>query len=285
MGGAEVVADEAGRRRRWWDTKLVGDEVGRKPSEMTTPREAGHRRTTGRLTPLLLAAAALAAATMVVPADARAATPVTVPVDVGIGPAAYIITGRVADDQPIHLGLKLSVQAIIDQATIQRHQNRIPPRLRARALRMKEVRISPSILIPDALIISPAARNTGIYGVTWRPIGANIPLIDGEAVTLRLQAALLATYAYLTSSLPTIPTTHFLRPGLDLGAELEMFPSPLFGISVGWSSGLYLPQALGSFALKPDSTLSATEARRATLWHFGQAFLKIHVRFPHTTRL
>jgi hypothetical protein len=223
----------------------------------------------------------LAAATMAMSTAARAATPVTVPVDVGVGPAAYVITGRVADDQPIHLGLKISVQAIIDQATLQQHQKRIPPRMRARVLRMKEVRISPSIFIPDALIISPQARNTGIYGVTWRPVGLNVPLAEGEAVRLRLQAGLLLTYAFLHSKLAQIPTTHFLRPGVDAGAELEIFPSPIFGISLGWASGFYLPQVLGSFAVRPRPE----DGARATLWHFGQAFLKVHLRFPHTTRI
>jgi hypothetical protein len=227
-------------------------------------------------------AGAAAAFTVLAAAAAQGATPVTVPVDVGIGPAAYFISGRVAEDQPVHTGLKISVQAIIDQATIQQHQNRIPRRLRARALRMKEVRISPSILIPDALILSPATRNTELYGITWRPLGLNVPLVEGEAISLRLQAGLLATYAFLRSKLAAIPTTHFLRPGLDAGAELEIFPVPSFGISVGWSSGFYLPQAFGSFAVKPPPGESTT---RATLWHLGQAFLKLHFRFPHTTRL
>jgi hypothetical protein len=224
---------------------------------------------------------ALAGATLVLATVAAAATPVTVPVDVGVGPAGYLITGRVMDDQPIHLGLKLSVQAIIDQATLQQNQSRIPPRLRARVLRMKEVRISPSIFIPDALIISPAARKTGMYGVTWRPVGLHIPVIGGDSARLRLQAGLLVTYAFLHSKLPEIPTTHFLRPGLDLGAEVEIFPSPIFGVSFGWSSGLYLPQVLGSFAVKPRPE----DGPRATLWHFGQVFFKIHLRFPYTARL
>jgi hypothetical protein len=242
----------------------------------------GTRRGWGRG---LVGAAVGWAAVMALAAGGYAATPVTVPVDVGIGPAAYIVTGRVAEDQLLHTGLKISVQAIIDQATIQQNQHRIPRRMRARALRMKEVRISPSILIPDALIISPAVRNTGMYGVTWRPLGLNLPLADGEVVDLRVQAGLLATYAYLSSKLAAIPTTHFLRPGIDLGAELEIMPSPFFGISIGWSSGFYLPQALGGFGLTADSTLGAAEARRSTLWHFGQAFLKLHLRFPYTTRM
>jgi hypothetical protein len=215
---------------------------------------------------------------------ARAAEPVTVPVDVGIGPAAYVITGRIAEDQPAHFGLKLSVQAIIDQATLHRHQDRIPPRMRQQVLKMKEVRFSPSILIPDALFISPAVQHTGIYGVTWRPISVGVSLVDSPGARLRLAAGLLATYAYIHSSLPTIPTTHFLRPGLDVGAELEVAVTRSFLVSFGWASGFYLPQELGGFGLGAAAEGSGV-ALEDTLWHFGQAFLKLHFRFPYTTRL
>jgi hypothetical protein len=214
--------------------------------------------------------------------DGRArAQPVTVPVDLGIGPAMYLISGRVADDQ-LHFGLKISLQAIIDQQTLRAHPERIPPRFRAQVLRLKEVRISPSILIPDALIISPKVRNTGLYGVTWRPLSVTLPLAEGESGRLVLGAGLLLTYAYLTSDLPDIPITHFLRPGIDVGAELEIALGPQFLVSAGWSSGFYVPQQLGAFG---TGDLSAPGALDRTLWHFGQAFLKLHFRFPYATSL
>ena len=228
----------------------------------------------GQLSSLL----ALAITAFAVPAHAE---PVTVPVDLGIGPAMYLISGQVADDQ-LHLGLKISVQAIIDQQTLRAHPQRIPPRFRAQVLRLKEVRISPSILIPDALIISPKLRNTALYGITWRPLSLTFPLVEGDSGRLALGAGLLLTYAYLTSDLPELPTTHFLRPGIDVGAELEIAFSPHFLVSAGWSSGFYVPQELGAFGTGP---LDSAEALHRTLWHFGQAFLKLHFRFPYTTSL
>jgi hypothetical protein len=234
----------------------------------------------------VLARIALLALGSATPRAARAGEPVTVPVDVGIGPAGYLITGRVADDQPLHYGLKISVQAIIDQQTLRAHPERIPPRYRARALQLKEVRVSPSILIPDALIISPKLQNTGIYGITWRPISLSLPLVDQAGVRLVLGAGLLATYAYIDSELPEIPATHFLRPGLDLGAELEVALGPALLLSLGWSSGLYIPQELGGFGLATQKTgESASDALARSVWHLGQAFIKLHVRFPYTTRL
>jgi len=213
------------------------------------------------------------------------AEPITVPVDVGVGPAAYVINGPVFDDQPVHTGLKISVQAIIDQATIQAHQDRIPPSYREQALRMREVRFSPSIFIPDALIISPKLRNTGIYGVTWRPLSIGLPLVDTDSVRLSLGAGLLLTYAFLYSDLPEIPTTHFIRPGIDLGAELEIAITPALLVSLGWSSGFYIPQGLGTFGLGPFGDTHDWDGLRQTLWHFGQGFVKLHFRFPYSANL
>jgi hypothetical protein len=219
------------------------------------------------------------------PALPAQAEPITVPVDVGVGPAAYVINGPVFDDQPIHAGLKLSVQAIIDQATIRAHQDRIPASVRQQALRMREVRYSPSIFIPDTLIISPKLRHTGIYGVTWRPLSVGLPLVDTGSVRLGLGAGLLLTYAFLYSDLSEIPTTHFLRPGIDLGAELEIAVTPAFLVSLGWASGFYVPQGLGTFGMGPFGDTHDWDGLRQTLWHFGQGFVKLHFRFPYSANL
>jgi hypothetical protein len=233
------------------------------------------------LRPFVTAIVALDLALMA--AGAAHASEVTVPADVAVGPAFYVITGEVARDQPVHFGLKLSVQAIIDQATIRQHQDRIPARYRQQALHVKEVRYSPSILIPDSLIISPAVEHTGIYGITWRPISLGVPLVDTGSTCLRLAAGLLVTYAYIYSDLEAIPTTHFFRPGVDLGADLEIMFTSSFGVSLGWASGFYLPQVLGGFGLAQEG--KSVSVGPDTLWHFGQAYLKLHIRFPYTTTM
>jgi hypothetical protein len=209
----------------------------------------------------------------VVVSGAAQAAKVTVPVDVGIGPAAYLITGPVFDDQPVHFGLKISVQAVIDRDWIRMNPRAIPKKYKKQASQITELRISPSIFIPDALIISPKLRNTGLYGITWRPLGLNLPLLKGP-VSLRLGAGLLATYAFLHSDV--LPTTHFVRPGLDLMAEVELALSRSFLISFGWSSGFYVPQTLGTLGMG---------ALDQSMWHLGQGFLKLHFRFPYTANL
>lgn len=222
-----------------------------------------------RLLPLL--------ATLLIALPSAAAprkTTVTVPVDVGVGPAGLLITGPVFRDQPVHGALKLSVAAVLDKEFIRKNQKRIPSKYRAMAKGVHEVRISPSIFIPDELIISPPVRGTGLYGITFRPVGLGVPLFSGP-VSLNLGAGLLLTYAFLHSDV--LPTTHFLRPGVDLKAELEFKLSKSFLISVGWSSGFYVPQKLGTFL----EVVPIDEG----IWHVGQGFLKFHFRFPYKVKL
>lgn len=204
---------------------------------------------------------------------------VTLPLDVGVGPAVHLITGKVFEDQPLHYGLKISLEAILDKRFIQRHSRKLPANYRQMARSMDEARITPSIFIPDTLFISPKIKDTGLYGVTWEPLAMNIPLVGDpkSAFRLRLNATLLATLAYLHSD--TLPDTFFARPGVGLGASAEFKITKSFLISLGWTSGLYIPQQLGSFAM------GSLEELDGAMWHFGQGWLKFHVRFPYTTNI
>ncbi|MGI5864587.1 MAG: hypothetical protein ACOX6T_21405 [Myxococcales bacterium] len=233
----------------------------------------------------LLAAATVALSLLSAP-SAFAATE-KVPVDLGLGPAAYHFFGAIGEDQPVHFGLKISLEAVIDQQMIRRNQRKVPANYRKMARDMNEVRYSPSVFIPDALIISPKYKDTGIYGITWRPLGLGLPLLTGR-VRLSVGAGLLLTYAFIHTDLdndlpagapaPAVRDTHFVRPGLDLGAELEIALTKSFLISLGWSSGLYVPQTLGSFGMD-------LEKLDESIWHVGQAFLQLHFRFPYTVKL
>lgn len=215
---------------------------------------------------------------LLLPGAAVARRSVTAPVDVGIGPAAFFFFGPVFEDQPLHTGLKLNVEAVLDKEWLRKHQALIPRKYRSQALKSNEIRFSPAVLalIPDSLIISPKYRNTGIYGATWKPVGLGLPL-SSSPVRLSVDAGLLLTYAYVYSDLEALGTTHFLRPGLQLGADLEFQLSKSFLISIGWDSALYIPQRVGTF--------SETKPLGESIFHVGQAYLMFHFRFPYTTRL
>lgn len=218
------------------------------------------------------------------PATARGAT-AEIPVDVGIGPAACWFFGPLTDERGAipHLGLKLNVEAVIDAEFIDRNQALIPAQYRRQAQHVSEIRVRPLflILVPDSLVLSPrldALGGTGIYGATWRPLSLGIPLYGHtrgrpSAIHLDLDAGLLFTYAYIQSV--AFPDTHFLRPGIDVKLELELVASRVFSVSLGWASQVYVPQKLGTFELGwPDESI----------FHVGQAFLKLHFRFPYEYR-
>lgn len=234
--------------------------------------------------PFLLRLLALLA--LVVPFASSAAR-VKVPVDVGVGPAAYWFFGPLTDNRwpTPHFGLKLNVAAVLDAEWIAANRSLVPGRYRKAAEDVDEVRITPSIFIPDALIISPKVDSlggTGIYGITWRPLAFRLPLggkkQPGSWQKSRgrfdLGAGLLFTYAFIYSDF--LPTTHFLRPGIDLGANVELAASSNFLVSFGWTSQLYVPQKLGSFGFGPFEQ---------SIFHVGQAYLKLHFRVPYETSI
>lgn len=198
--------------------------------------------------------------------------PVAVPIDIGVGPAAHFVNGGVFGEQPVLGGLAISGEAVLDNKTIRRFKSRIPAQYRKQAFAMREVRISHP-LIPRTLYLSPkvAGATVGMYGVQFRPLGLGIPLID-SGVKLSLGAGLCLTYFYLHG--PDLPgNTHFIRPGVDPKLTLEIPFSDRVLMSVGWASQLYVPQRVGGnvFQVGPLDE---------SIWHVGQAFLKLHVRIP-----
>jgi hypothetical protein len=213
---------------------------------------------------------------LLLPGAAQAQRRVTAPVDIAIGPTALFFFGPVFDDQPIHTGLRINVEAVLDKEWLRKHQALIPRKQRGRVANMGEIRYAPAVLslIPETLIISPKYRNTGMYGATWKPLGFGLGLTPSP-VRLSLDAGLILTYAYMYSD--TLPATHFLRPGLQLTADLEFQLSESFLVSIGWSSAAYVPQRLGTFTeVKPLS---------GSIFHVGQAFLLLHFRVPVTVSL
>lgn len=201
---------------------------------------------------------------------------ITVPVNVGVGPSAFMLFGPVAEDQLVHPGLRLSVFAALDPAFIRKHIKRVPRQYRKQAQSMRgEIRYSPLWYLPESVILSPQFENTGIFGIHFKPIGAGLALSQNPRLDVNL--GLLMSYAYITSK--TLPgPTHFLRPGLELKAELEFPVKQDFRISLGWSSSLYPPQEIGGDVFKWGDT-------EQSIWHIGQAFLLFHFRFPYETQI
>ena len=203
---------------------------------------------------------------------------VTVPINIGFGPSAYFITGDLQNDQAPHFGLKLDLAAVLNKKTIRDNKDKVPKKYRNIVNKVGEARVS-HILVPDALIISPKTQNTGMYGITWKPLGINQPLLNAW-LKFKVGAGLLFTYAYIdrdytdSSGAQVNQVTHFARPGIDLRAHLELPFSESFLMSFGWSSAFYVPQRLGTFI--------GVGTGSDILWHFGHAYALLNIRIPHT---
>jgi hypothetical protein len=205
------------------------------------------------------------------------AEPITVPVDLGIGPAGHMFTGPLGDDQRFHWGLRLDLNAIIDKAMIKKHQKRVPKKYRKMALKMDEFRYKPLWWLPDTIMLSPKLDRTSMWGLTWRPLSLGIPLVKNP-VRLSIGAGLIATYLFIQSE-GLESAMHFLRPGLDLRAELILPVTSNFKLGFGWTSQFYIPQEVGP-GLK-----GVGEWTEDTIWHVGQWFAQAHFLFPYTVNL
>ena len=205
---------------------------------------------------------------------------VTVPVDLGVGPALNHFFGPIGDEQQFHYGLKLDLAAIINQKVIRQNRNRIPKKYRGLASKIKEMRYYPFWWIPDTIIVSPKLEDTAMYGITMRPLHLGLSLFNAGPLNLRVSAGLLLTYLYIDSdNFKNEEVMHFLRPGADVRGELTLKLSRAFLISAGWSSGFYIPQAVDD----PDVGMWDVGDIENSIWHNGQGFLMLHFRFPYTT--
>jgi hypothetical protein len=228
------------------------------------------------LTLSIAMAVAVAMMTVGVAGPARAET-LTLPVDIGIAPAVHLITGPIQDDQLTHYGLKLSLQAVIDQATIQRYKHKVPARYRKYVEGATEIRLSPFWYLPDTLILSPKIDNTQMWGVVFRPIGIGISPVS-RPVRINLSAGALLSYIYLQSDTVLEDPMHFLRIGVDLKLDIEFPISRSFLMSVGWASQLYIPQKLNAGVFEVGGLDDS-------IWHIGQAYLMFHFRVPYSMNL
>lgn len=223
--------------------------------------------------------------------SAPALAGVKVPADLGIGPEGFWFFGPLTANRGAvpHFALAFELAAIIDRDWLEQNQAAIPPKYRSMAERVTELRIGPSIFIPSALYLSPpidALGSVGLFGATWTPIGLTLVNTGQNSRRdwnrsrgrLRLDGNLLLTYLFIFNTAGyAIPTTHFLRPGLELRANILINVTDRFILGLGGGGQLYVPQRLGAFLeLGP-----LDEAMFVSAF----AFLQFHFRFPYEVSL
>lgn len=223
------------------------------------------------------------------------AAKVTVPADVGIGPAAFWFYGPLLENRGAvpHFALAFNLYGIIDQDWIDQNRAVIPARYRSQANRITELKIGPSIFIPSTLYVSPsidALNGVGLFGATWKPLGLTLISTgqkserswEGNRGRFTIDGSLLLTAMFLYSNirgveLAGIPPTFFLRPGIELQTTLLINVTRKVLVSLGGGAQAYIPQRLGAF-------FDVVPIER-TIWLSFFAFLKFHVRFPYDVEL
>lgn len=222
-------------------------------------------------------------------APAEAQREAEIPVQVGIGPAGYLLggpsidevgwEGRLFDDQPIHTGLRLSIAAVVSSDLVDEHPGMVPRQHRATLREMGEVRIRPGILmvIPTDIYLSPPVNNTQMWGATWSAIGIGVALTQ-EPVRFSASGSVIGSLKYLQSEV--LPEDHFFfaRPGVELQLDFEVPVDDQFLLSFGWASKVYIPQDLDG------NVADIGEFDGDSLWHVGQFYLQGNFRFPYTHR-
>ncbi|MCA3014141.1 MAG: hypothetical protein INH41_17305 [Myxococcaceae bacterium] len=220
---------------------------------------------------------------------------VTVPADVGVGPEAFWFYGPLLENRGgvPHFALAFNLHAIIDRDWITDNRDRIPAQYRSQADRVTELRVGPSLFIPSTVYVSPpidALNGVGLFGLTWKPLGLTLVSTGQKSERawnksrgrFLIEGNLLLTALYLYSNLrgqplDAIPSTFFLRPGLELQTTLLVNVTRTVLVSFGGGAQVYVPQRLGAF-------LDVLPIERA-VWLSFFAFLKFHVRFPYEVDL
>ena len=217
---------------------------------------------------------------------------VKVPADLAIGPAGFWFFGPLTANRGAvpHFGLAFDLAAVIDQEWIQANQGSIPDKYKGMADKVTELRIGPSIFIPSTLYISPpidALGSVGMFGATWSPLGLTL-VRTGQSSNKQLHksrgrflidAHLLLTYIFVfnTQGFTAVPSTHFLRPGVELRAQILLAATESFLIGLGGGAQVYIPQRMGTlFEIGPLSE---------NMWLSVFAFLQFHFRFPYEVTL
>ena len=151
------------------------------------------------------------------------------------------------------------------------------------------------------LLISPQ-ENTSIYGANWSLVGLAVgPKIGPLKVSVGLQAEVTMFSLESDRNLSALSgeshsdmsqqmmaqavsdneegtSMFFARPGLSLGADIEIPLGSSFAVSVGWKSTVYPPQKIGG-------EVFAIGELDESIWLMNQAYLDLHFRVPYSVKL
>ena len=206
--------------------------------------------------------------------------PISIPIEIGVGPAGFNFSGMMNEDQLFYSGVSLSGEAIISNKMLRKNKHMIPKQYRKMALAQEELRIS-KIWIPESILLSSGSTGPSAFGASFRPVSLSVVRAKkNKGLNVDLGARL--TYAYINSEDTTIDNMHFLRVGLDGKAELRVPMGNKNSLGIGWASHAYIPPEL--IVSLGENNLDNLDMNNVH-WHVGQVFVKYYYRFPYKVNL
>ncbi len=172
--------------------------------------------------------------------------------ETGGGPSLYTWLGSVGAEQPLHTGVVVTADVVLDRAAMQSGENVGFSSRYGREGRVGAVHIRPYWYAPESVILSPRYQQTGMVGLSWAPLQLGFTLIEVPA-EVRIIGDVRITAMYMWSdSLPSPRAprdTFFFRPGVSIGGELRLPLSDKILVRLASTSETYIPQGIGTFGV------------------------------------
>jgi hypothetical protein len=197
---------------------------------------------------------------------------VDVPVNIGIGPAFFLIPRGVVGKE-LHTGAKLDLYAVITPELMKENKNKIPKKFKNYVSTEEESHMVPlwMVIIPKYVIISPEA-NHSIYGGLWSIVGVSRSTHLNKSVELEGDL-ILPTISYLyTDAKKNDPDVQHL---VGVGAMIRG------GCTMRFSKKFLSTLAYGhNFNVLPIGNIYKEEGKDEQRWfQAGALSLVFHYRF------
>lgn len=207
---------------------------------------------------------------------AHAGEGITVTGDLGLGPEWLHFNGPLGEARGSYPAVAFDLYGIVGAKQLKQLKKRVPKKYRA-MMPKDELRVGPSIFIPDQLILAPS-KDGGpqAWGMGWTPLAINVPVFKTPRVRLDASVAAAAAVVALEGGETFDGWMVFARPGLQGKIELEVPLAKFLVLSGGYDARVYVPQGLGEGGFGQ----LATDA--GSLWYMGGPFAQVHARvsFP-----
>lgn len=185
--------------------------------------------------------------------------------NVGFGLSQYKLSDAYKDRDALVFGTELSIAAVAEREVLDRFKDRVPPKFKKAASKLREVSVT-SIWVPKTIYIQPLHDHREAYGVTWGIVPTI--MLGPSFLKLVVQGGLVLTYLYYRDD--RFPddeqSIHFIRPGLRGGLGLRM---PLLTKYLLLEAGV-----------KGDAYISQEFFDKQDVWNFSGVYGMIHFRIP-----